>query len=174
MGRKMYLVTEKSLLNHSNTRSMVYILVIFVCLFGARNADFKCSTKMSAQWKAYNLLSDRTWFGQVIPFSLVCMYQKDWHHEVKLMLKMLRISVTIAIALLVIESGWQLEQSSSCWSSALVSYTTVFQVFIFKFQYGTGILFANVHYLIAVSGKFINLVQAQEVFLLKNTEVEHV
>lgn len=57
----MYLVTEKSLLNHSNTRSMVYILVIFfVCLFGARNADFKFSTKMSAQWKAYNLLSDRT------------------------------------------------------------------------------------------------------------------
>lgn len=50
----------------------------------------------------------------------------------------------------------------------------MFQIFIFKFQYGTGILFANVHYLIAVSGKFINLVQAQEVFLLKNTEVEHV
>lgn len=107
-------------------------------------------------------------------FLLACMYQKDSYLEVKIMLKMLRILVTIALALLVIKSGWQLEQSRSCWCFALVSYTVMFQRFISKFQCGTGIVFANVHRLIARTGEFIKLEQPQNVFLLKKTEIERV
>lgn len=66
-------------MNHSNTRLMVYVMVIFFFFFfltGARNVDFKCSTKTNAQWKAYNSLSDRIWFKQVIPF-FTCVYVSE-------------------------------------------------------------------------------------------------